>query len=106
LPNGFFGAEAELIEKLEGVTDDLRWKTKIAVAGRFDIHQGSLPNPPQLDNTSGIIDPQGTRGRLLLWSFEVKVLVFSVFDFLIWLKSVGVAWACFVRGQVIASVKE
>ena len=44
--------EAEPMVQPDGATDDLRWKTKTAVAGRFGIHHVSLPKPAQLDNTT------------------------------------------------------
>ncbi len=48
----------------DGVTDDLRWKTKTAAAGRFGIDHTSLSNPGQLDHTMPVAPFRGKKARM------------------------------------------
>ena len=43
--------EAEPMVQLDGVTDDLRWKTKTLVAGPVGVHHTNLATPGYLDHT-------------------------------------------------------
>jgi len=43
--------EAEPMVQPDGVTDDLRWKTKTLVAGPVGIHHTSLSTPGQRDHS-------------------------------------------------------
>jgi hypothetical protein len=57
--------EAEPMVQSDGVTDDLRWKMKTAVAECCGFHHVGLPKPAQLDNTSVTLEKRRNQADAL-----------------------------------------